>query len=299
MKTRWSFCLCIVLILIGCEPEPLPDRGEALASLVAAERAFAQLSVEQGTRTAFLEYLAEESIIFSPTPTDGRAVYTERSEAPTTLAWQPAFADVAATGDLGYTTGPWTFSDSTGTPTVYGHYVSVWRVQPDSTWRVEIDAGIFHPQHETPAPDRVVSTGASTADRALRKLYQEAARVALLRTDRELAVASEERGAVQAFRPFLTDSVRVYRNGAFPGIGPAAMEEVLARDAENGVLTWRPISATVSQAGDLGYSYGLATFRAASGDTSATSSSYFRVWKIQPDSVWRLVVDLASPIPSE
>ena len=111
-------------------------------------------------------------------------------------------------------------------------------------------------------------------------------------------MTSEERGAVQAFRPFLTDSVRVYRNGAFPGVGPAAMEEVLVREAENGVLTWRPITGAVSQAGDLGYSYGLATFRAATGDTTA-SSAYFRIWKIQPDSIWRLVIDLASPIPSE
>ena len=297
MRTRWSLLLCAVLVLAGCGPEPLPDRDVSLASLVAAERAFAQTSVEQGRRTAFLEYLAEGSIIFSPTPTDGRAVYTQRSETPTTLAWQPVFADVAATGDLGYTTGPWTFSDSAGTPVSYGHYVSVWRVQPDSTWRVEIDAGISHPLHETPAPAHVASPNDSTAARALRKLYQESARVALLRTDRELAVASEERGAVEAFRPFLTDSVRIYRPGAFPSMGRAAMEEVLARDV--GVLTWRPITAAVSRAGDLGYTYGLATFRAATDDTTAASRTYFRIWKAQPDSVWRIVIDLASPILSE
>lgn len=297
MRTIVSFFLT-TLVLAGCAPEPLPDREAVLASLVAAERAFAQTSVEQGMRTAFLEYLADESIIFNPTPTDGRAVYTQRPETPATLAWHPAVADVASTGDLGYTTGPWTFSDSVGTPVAHGHYVSVWRVQPDSTWRVEVDAGISHPPHQTPAPARVATPADTTAARALRKLYQEAARVALLRTDRELAMASEERGAVAAFRPFLTDSVRIYREGAFPRIGRAAMEALLAREAEAGVLTWRPITAAVSQAGDLGYTYGLATFRAASGDTTTASSAYFRIWKAQPDSIWRLVLDLAAPIPS-
>ena len=61
MRTLCILTLSALFVLIGCAPEPLPDREEALASLVAAERAFAQTSVEQGQRTAFLEYLAEES----------------------------------------------------------------------------------------------------------------------------------------------------------------------------------------------------------------------------------------------
>ena len=78
-----------------------------------------------GNKVRVLEYLAAESIIFNPMPTDGRAVYTERPALPGTLVWHPLFADITDTGDLGYTTGPWTFSDSLGTPVAYGHYVSV------------------------------------------------------------------------------------------------------------------------------------------------------------------------------
>ena len=72
---------------------------------------------------------------------------------------------------------------------------------------------------------------------------------------------------------------------------------MLARDA--GVLTWVPIDAEVSQAGDLGYTYGLATFRASAADTTAASSTYLRIWKRPPGGLWRLVLDLASPIPEE
>ena len=292
---RTGFLLLTVLVLSGCEPEPLPDREAALASLVAAERAFSQTSVEQGQRTAFLAYLAEGAIIFSPTPTDARAVYTERPEAPTMLVWQPAFADIAATGDLGYTTGPWTFSDSTGTPVGYGHYVTVWRGQPDSTWRVEIDAGIGHPQHETPAPDHVASPNDDTWIRARRKLYQEAARVSMLKADRDLAEASLERGSAAAFSAVLADSVRFYRDGVFPRTGKAAMVEMLRQEA--GVLSWVPIDAAISRAGDLGYTYGLPTFKATPEDTTTSSNSYLRIWKAQPDSTWHLVVDLAAPVP--
>ena len=46
MRTLCSLMLT-ALVLVGCAPEPLPDREAALASLVAAERAFAQMSVEE------------------------------------------------------------------------------------------------------------------------------------------------------------------------------------------------------------------------------------------------------------
>lgn len=293
MRTAPFFAL---LLFIGCAPEPLPDPDTALASLVAAERAFAQTSVEEGMRHAFLAYLADESIIFRPTPTDGRPWFTDRPESPGTLAWQPVFADVADTGDLGYTTGPWSFSDSAGTPLAYGHYVSAWRLQPDSTWRVEIDAGISHSAVDIPPPSRVASPGDTTMTRALSPLYQESARVALLKADRDLAEASAAQGSVAAFSAVLDDSVRFYRDGSFPQRGKAAMEAMLAR--EGGVLSWVPLDARVSQAGDLGYTYGLATFRAAAGDTTAASSSYLRLWKRPPHGAWTLVLDLASPIPS-
>lgn len=266
-----------------------------LASLVAAERAFAEASVARGMRAAFLEYLADESILFRPGPVDGKAYFEERPETSGTLRWQPAFADVSDTGDLGYTTGPWTFSDSAGIPVAYGHYVSVWRRHADSTWRVAVDAGINHPEPWTPLDEEVASPRDTTRTKPLRKLYIEAARVALLKADRDMAVASAERGSVAAFRTVMADSVRIYRDGAFPQVGSQAMVDLL--DRLGGTLTWVPVTARVSEAGDLGYTYGHTTLRAAAGDTTATSSTYLRIWKASPGVPWRLVLDLGVPLP--
>src|SRR5437660_9708657 len=101
-----------------------------LTSLVDAERAFARLSIEKGTRDAFLTNLSDESIIFRPNAVRGKAWF-ESNPAPTTqLDWQPAFADIAKSGDLGYTTGPWQLRRTPGDPPVaFGHYVTVWRQQ--------------------------------------------------------------------------------------------------------------------------------------------------------------------------
>jgi len=288
--------VAVLCALAGCAPEPLPDRQAVLETLIEAERAFARASVEQGMRSAFLAYLADASVLFRPMPTDGKAWFEASPEVSGTLAWRPVFADVADTGDFGYTTGPWTYSDSAGTPVSYGQYVSAWRKQADGTWRVEIDTGIGHPQPERPQPEAVATPFDTTTSVALRDLYVEAARVSLLKADRDLAEASEAQGSVAAFGAVLADSVRFYRDGSRPGIGKRAMEDLLAREA--GVLTWRSIGAEVSQAGDLGYAYGLATFRAAT-DTTTTTSTYVRFWKRPPDGAWRIVLDLATLVPRD
>ena len=64
------------------------------------------------------------------------------------LTWTPVHADIAASGDLGYTYGTYEFrsKDKDGKPTVeYGKYASVWKKQKDSSWKVVMDMGNSSP----------------------------------------------------------------------------------------------------------------------------------------------------------
>src|SRR5689334_20260277 len=121
-------------------------------SLVEAERSFARTSVAKGTKEAFLGVLAEDSIIFRPTAVPGRKWFQENPPASSQLNWAPEFADIAAAGDLGYTTGPYevrrTAQDE---PVAFGHYVTLWRKQPNGEWKVVIDNGISHDRSPKPA----------------------------------------------------------------------------------------------------------------------------------------------------
>jgi ketosteroid isomerase-like protein len=54
------------------------------------------------------------------------------------LVWKPDFVEVAASGDLGYTYGKYTYTstDSTGNEHSYtGVFHTVWRKQPNGQWR--------------------------------------------------------------------------------------------------------------------------------------------------------------------
>jgi len=64
------------------------------------------------------------------------------------LTWTPVRADMAASGDLGYTYGTYEFrsKDKDGKPTVeYGKYVSIWKKQKDGSWKVAMDMGNSSP----------------------------------------------------------------------------------------------------------------------------------------------------------
>jgi len=64
------------------------------------------------------------------------------------LTWTPVYADMAASGDLGYTYGTYEFrsKDKDGKPAVsYGKYASIWKKQKDGSWKVVMDMGNSSP----------------------------------------------------------------------------------------------------------------------------------------------------------
>ena len=120
--------------------------------IVAAERAFAADAGARGTREAFLAALADDSLVFQPGPTSGQRTWTARQAGKDRLEWAPAMAEVASSGDLGYTVGPWRFTpEGAEVPSATGWFFTLWRKQPDGHWKVLLDHGIPAPATQFPA----------------------------------------------------------------------------------------------------------------------------------------------------
>ncbi len=114
-----------------------------MRSLLVSEYAFvekAQVSVPD----AFLEYLAGDSVVLNPAPEAGRPIYQAAKRNKDRLEWYPAIADVALSGDLGFTSGPWVYTIGESGLQSYGHFLSVWKRDANCTWHVEFDGGISH-----------------------------------------------------------------------------------------------------------------------------------------------------------
>ena len=284
---------CLLVSPIGAMAQGDPD----WTSLVAAERAFAAASLAKGTRVAFLEFLSDDSVLFRPGPVAGKKWIEEHPAPSTLLTWEPIFADVALSGDLGYTTGPWEIRPATlqDKPTAYGHFVSVWKRQGDGTWKVVVDLGISHaaPSGNSKNPQPMNLKSGSEKKRQNIQIDEE--RSELLAFDRELANAVAEKGAAQGYFRNLADDARLYRAKALPVVGKREIFAVLSQIAGKPVL--RPDKAAISDGADLGYTYGTSrSITPDAADAAGVASNYLHIWK-RKGNRWTLVLDVESPIP--
>lgn len=299
MKKTLSPLLILLVVAAGSFAQKADGQSD-LRSLVETERAFAKMGAEKGIRDSFLAYLADDGVLFRPAPVNGKQWMSARPARPGLLAWEPTFAYVSRAGDLGYDTGPWEFREKgpDDKPIGYGYFVTVWKKQPDGTWKFVVDLGTSNP-----SPTSANKGWQPPADEgkkeksAKKKVNVEAEQASLLNLDREFSKASVAQGLVDAYLSYLADDVRFYREGAFPVTGREAARAALSE--KQGVMNWQPVKAGVSISGDLGYTYGTYDFKGsgADGKEAAENGGYARVWKKQANGKWKVVLDILNPAP--
>jgi ketosteroid isomerase-like protein len=269
--------LALIVMLIA--------QDRPLDGLVAAERAFARSAVESTTQQAFLAALAEDAIMFRDGPRPGRALMLERPYPPESLLkWAPMLADIAQSGELGYTTGPFESGRRGEAPRAKGYFVSVWRKDPGGKWKLLVDLGIGAPTalpvdsasrvlRAAPRVEAAASGGGGTADD-------------LLAADRRFAQLASTGGPAEAFGQTLADSARVYRNTHEPAVGRSKALTLVRGVAAR----WEPTLGKVAASGDLGYTIGRY-------EAGSERGGYLRIWR-KTQYGWKIVLDITAPTPA-
>lgn len=266
----------------------------ALQEMVKTEQAFSKMAEEKNTRDAFMAYIADDGLLFRPGAVNGKKWMIEHPVPPSDkkplLAWQPSFAGMSASGDMGFTTGPWEAKGDIKDekPSGYGHFVTVWKKQADGSWKFVVDLGISHPQ--SGGPQAHWKPANTNKKETFKPVDETSARKVLLDRDQAYEVAELKQGVVQAFVANASKDVRLYRANSLPFIGRAAAADELAKS--KGTIMRNTIGGDVSQAGDLGYTHG--TYEIAD-DTKKVieRGSYVRIWKKQ-NGAWQIVMDVVS-----
>jgi ketosteroid isomerase-like protein len=113
------------------------DVEKAVGSLIAAEKAYAQLAGEKGFREASISVFADDAVIFAPNAVNGKKFWQQAEEDPA-IAWRPILAAISRSGQLGYTTGPWEYRKlrEAQNPDGFGHFVTIWRKDGNGVWKV-------------------------------------------------------------------------------------------------------------------------------------------------------------------
>jgi amino acid adenylation domain-containing protein len=258
-------------------------------AMVATERAFSKLSQEKGVKESFSTYIADDGILFrGGAPVKGKEWTLARPNPPFTLAWWPTYADIARSGDMGWTTGPYEARQPGSDEVGYGHFLTVWKKQPDGNWRFAIDAGNHYekPSGETAAP----VLKAEKAKGPVPKADAAAETKALLAADRALGEATAKATAA-GYLAHLADDARVLRGDAMPWVGKESFRGGLEKAPAT--MTSQPTGGDVSAAGDLGYTYGTTEWKSGDG---TVKGNYLRIWE-KRGGAWKLVVDNVNENP--
>lgn len=102
---------------------------------------------------AFADWFAEDGVALGngEAPSIGRvAIMKSAHWDPKVyqLTWTPTDAVLGPSGDMGYTWGHFEghSKDANGNPVITtGRYITIWRKQPDGSWKVVLDAGANEP----------------------------------------------------------------------------------------------------------------------------------------------------------
>ena len=261
MKCLNLFFIALVAILSqSVSPE--------LQSLANAERAFAKQALDEGVRNAFIANFADDGIAFRPDPYKSKEVLLKQP-APNgpprvTLRWSPYFGDIASSGELGYTTGPYmlTANGEPSQPPKHGMFFSVWAKQSDGSWKVALDIGI-----ETPSPVAPIDGPFQAADVIKSKVLPSSS---LTEADNQSAKYAAKS--------------RKHRQNLLPLIGRDAITTWLK--SQDATMKTKQAFSRMANSKDFGYTYGSYEFGAEMG-------SYARVWRAV-DGEWQIVAEVTN-----
>ena len=277
-RRAWHGATLVITVLA----QPAFAAPATPAPVVAAERAFAADGLELGVQASFLKHSAPEGILLAPEPVLAKAVFGAPRPKGKPLVWWPLWAGVARSGDLGFTTGPYTADGRPG-----GYYFTVWAKQPDGAWRWLFDGGPpsamidAAPQGSKVAYARLADRKAGSPARAM--IQVSAAEIALH--------AQAKTDARAAFLAAVADDGRIVGSRAAPPRTRAELEaEVATRPLS---IAFSPLGGQASAAGDLAWTYGVARWTQ---DGQAQRGHYVRIWR-NDKAGWRLLFDELLPAP--
>ncbi|MFH1701424.1 MAG: DUF4440 domain-containing protein [Candidatus Zixiibacteriota bacterium] len=144
----------LILVLIATVGFAGDKKMADKEQLIIVDREFSQMSADSGIAFAFNHYMADSATVLSDGshPLKGREAIMKLYESlpdNASLTWEAIFADIAASGDLGYTIGSWTYcvTDTTATENkATGYYVTIWKRQDDGSWKYVFDTGTDGPK---------------------------------------------------------------------------------------------------------------------------------------------------------
>jgi ketosteroid isomerase-like protein len=259
-----------------------PKQKENLQKIVETEKAFAQASIDKGTKNAFLEFLNKESVVFDKSMSVNGLEYWQNIDFKGVNTWQPIQTEISGSLDLGYTVGNFQFHNNTAEekPSTFGSFVTLWKKQADNTWKVAIDMGVTHDEVSN-SNQNMVENYPTFKPSELKNQIVLAERMVFMN---DHFYWKNAKTSLNPFEPHLSQNIRVYRKNLRPIIGKENAKVFLKKTYDKN-LVYTGLKAMSSNAGDLVCVYGVISGAGKSG-------TYLRIWKQEAKDSWKMVVEM-------
>ena len=262
------FCLTCCLLFFFCF-------GQKVKEVIDAEKKFAAHALQHSTREAFLQFLDSNAVMFDNGQiVDAKKLWLDIPGSTVKLLWKPAFAGIAASGDLAFTTGPWEIRSTLNDTSISsGQFATIWVKAAAGEWKFLVDLGITAGQKmdeykevDVAAAGKVSLADTATVARLEREInrhYDKDGAGALINS-----AAEDCRYIIENHRPL--QNISEIRSRA-KKITPAG-------------IRFTPVTVAAASSGDLAYAYGYV-------HQNDKQGNYLRIWQ-NTNNGWKIILIL-------
>ncbi len=258
--------------------------------LIETEYSFSDRAAVVGIRNSFLEFIADDGILFRPTAVNGKNfLLNQKNSSSGILQWYPEIAFLSKSNDFGFTTGPWEFRKHQDSSAVaFGNFATVWELQDDGSFKFAIDIG-----NNNDKPNYQIDS--IPFNRSLQKFsnikIEHGNKNIIIDLDKKFNSGMNKKDYIDTYFKFSDERTRLLRDGLFPICGIDSITKYAK--TMDGEFNFTTTDGELSLAGDLGYTYGIIEKQNPS--EIPTKFNYMRIW-FNKTGDWKLAIEVLSQI---
>jgi len=135
--------LIAAILLTACNVKNEAPKSISAREIMNADIAFSDMSRQIGMKKAFLQYIDNEGVLLRPdhlpiVGADAIDYISVLSDTAYKLSWAPTHAEIAKSGELGYTYG--VYQLELKDTTLKGTYVNIWKKENDGEWKFVVNS---------------------------------------------------------------------------------------------------------------------------------------------------------------
>lgn len=135
--------LIAAILLPSCDVKKEEPKSVSTQEIMNADIAFSDMSRQIGMKKAFLQYIDNEGVLLRPDHlpiigADAIDYISVLSDTAYKLSWKPMHAEIAKSGELGYTYG--VYKLELNDTILKGTYVNIWKKESDGEWKFVVNS---------------------------------------------------------------------------------------------------------------------------------------------------------------